>query len=176
MKQLSKVSVFFISLFILFSCEKSKTANTQSSTNSDDKEAVNSVMKSYKDALESLSVVGTHDLFIKNSQVFESGGYEGSYTDYINNHIGPELTHFNSFKFSDYNLATFIDLPYAFTTESYVYTIDLKENKEKGTPARIIKKKGITTSILRKIDGTWKIFKAHSSSRDKKSESHSNGE
>ena len=173
MKHLLKV---FISLLIFAGCEKSKSSSKEVSTTNNDKEAVNSVMKSYKDALENLSIDGTYDLFIKNSQVFESGGYEGSYADYIKNHIGPELAHFNSFEFSDYNIATFIDLPYAFTTESYTYTIDLKENKEKGTPALIIKKKGITTSVLRKINGKWKIFKTHSSSRDRKSESHSYAE
>ena len=121
MKQLSSALIFFISLLILGSCEKSKSSSAQVSSTSNDIEAVNSVMKSYKDALENLSVDDTYDLFIKNSQVFESGGYEGSYSDYINNHIGPELAHFNSFKFSDYRIATFIDLPYAFTTESYFY-------------------------------------------------------
>jgi len=176
MKQVLKTPIAILSFLTLINCEKRTTSNSQDSTTSNDKEVITSVMKSYKDALENLTVEGTYDLFIKNSQVFESGGYEGSYTDYINNHIGPELSHFNSFKFSDYNIAIFIDLPYAFTTESYVYTIDLKANKEKETPAEIIKKKGITTSVLRKIDGTWKIFKTHSSSRDQESESHSSSQ
>jgi len=52
-----------------------------------------------------------------------------------------------------------VDAPYAFTTETYIYHIVLAED------GREIKQKGVATSILKKMDGTWKIIKSHSSAR-----------
>ncbi len=131
-----------------------------------EKEAAVAHMKKYKDALQNLSTDGTMELFSEDSQVFESGGTEGTYANYIEHHIGPELSHFNSFTFSDYTIDVQVELPYAFTTETYVYTIDLKENKEKNRKAQVISKKGVATSVLKKMDGSWKILKTHSSSRN----------
>tara|TARA_R100000935_G_scaffold35121_1_gene55884 strand:+ start:2028 stop:2591 length:564 start_codon:yes stop_codon:yes gene_type:complete len=134
----------------------------------EEKNEVVTHLKKYKDALQNLSTEGTMDLFSEDSQVFESGGTEGTYANYIEHHIGPELSHFNSFVFSDYTIDVLVDLPYAFTTETYIYTLDLKENKEKNRKAQIISKKGVATSVLKKMDGSWKILKTHSSSRDYK--------
>ena len=66
-----------------------------------EKEAVLKVMKTYKDALQNLTTEGTFELFTKDSEVFESGGVEGSYAHYIEHHLGPELGHFKKFEFSD---------------------------------------------------------------------------
>ena len=140
--------------------------NAQNDKDSTDKESVISVMKSYKDALQNLTTKGTFELFIEDSKVFESGGVEGSYAHYIEHHLGPELGHFKSFTFSDYEIDVQVDEPYAFTTETYVYTIVLKPN-DKGE-SRTIGKKGVATSILKKFDDKWKIIKTHSSSRNKK--------
>lgn len=129
-----------------------------------EREAVITVMKSYKDALQNLTTEGTFELFTKDSEVFESGGVEGSYAHYIEHHLGPELGHFKKFEFSDYEIDAEVDLPYAFTTETYIYTIVLNPD-EKGE-SRTIKKKGVATSILKKMDGQWKIIKTHSSSRN----------
>lgn len=131
-----------------------------------EKETVLEVMKSYKDALQNLTTEGTFELFTKDSKVFESGGVEGTYSHYIEHHLGPELGHFKSFTFSDYEIDVQVDAPYAFTTETYVYTIVLNPD-DKGN-SRTIKKKGVATSILKKIDGKWKIIKTHSSSRNTK--------
>ena len=133
---------------------------------STEKKAVIAVMKSYKDAIQNLTTEGTMQLFTKEATVFESGGSEGTYKNYVAHHLGPELGHFNSFVFSDYIIDAVIDLPFAFVTETYIYTIDLKANKKRGTKARIIKKKGVATSVLKKIKGEWKITKTHSSSRN----------
>ncbi|WP_300441317.1 nuclear transport factor 2 family protein [Christiangramia sp.] len=131
-----------------------------------EKEAVKSVMKNYKNAMQNLTTKGTFELFAKDSHIFESGGVEGSYANYIEHHIGPELGHFNKFEYSDYKIEVQVDAPYAFTTETYIYTIVTKpdENSESKT----IKKKGVATSVLKKIDGNWKIIKMHSSSRTPK--------
>ncbi len=140
--------------------------NAQNSKNMTDKQDVIEVMKSYKNALQNLTTKGTFELFTEDSEVFESGGVEGSYAHYIEHHLGPELGHFKSFTFSDYEIDVKVDAPYAFTTETYIYTIVLNPN-DKGN-SRTIKKKGVATSILKKMDGKWKIIKTHSSSRNKK--------
>jgi ketosteroid isomerase-like protein len=131
-----------------------------------EKEAVLKVMKTYKDALQNLTTEGTFELFTKDSEVFESGGVEGSYAHYREHHLGPELGHFKKFEFSDYEIDAEVDLPYAFTTETYIYTIVLNPDDEGNS--RTIKKKGVATSVLNKIDGKWKIIKTHSSSRNTK--------
>jgi len=140
--------------------------NAQSIKDTTNKEDVIIVMKAYKDALQNLTTEGTLELFSENSEVFESGGVEGSYAHYIEHHLGPELGHFKSFTFSDYIIDAQVDGDYAFTTETYVYTIVLNLN-EKGE-SRTISKKGVATSILKKMDGNWKITKTHSSSRNSK--------
>lgn len=127
-----------------------------------EKEAVEKVMKAYKDGVQSLSAKGLSDLFTKDSEVFESGGVEGSFDNYMEHHLGPELGHFKSFTFSENKIETKVDLPYAFTTETYIYTIVLTEGD------RTIKKKGVATSILKKDGEHWKIIKTHTSSRDSK--------
>ena len=88
---------------------------------------------------------------------------EGTYTDYLDNHLDPELGHFKSFTFSDYNVNVSVNLPYAYTTEDYLYTIVLKEDPERGITERTINSKGVATSILQKIDGEWKIIHSHTS-------------
>ncbi len=142
------------------------TSNVFSQEMESEKEAVLKVMKTYKDALQNLTTEGTFELFAEDSEVFESGGVEGTYSHYIEHHLGPELGHFEKFDFSDYEIKALVDAPYAFTTETYIYTIVLKAD-EKGE-SRTIKKKGVATSILKKMDGEWKIIKTHSSSRNSK--------
>ena len=142
------------------------TSHVYSQDADTDKEAVLTVMKTYKDALQSLTTEGTFELFTEDSKVFESGGVEGTYAHYIEHHLGPELGHFEKFEFSDYEIDAEVDLPYAFTTETYVYTIVLNPDDKGNT--RTIKKKGVATSILKKIDDKWQIVKTHSSSRNVK--------
>ena len=114
-------------------------------------------------SLQNLTTEGTLDLFTKDSKVYESGGVEGSYPHYVEHHLGPELGHFKSFTFSDYQIDIQIDVPYALTTETYTFTIELKAKD--GEEPRTIRKKGVATSILKETDGIWKIAKTHTSSR-----------
>ena len=144
----------------------SSLLQAQTGTNQTDEEAVIAVLQSYKDTLQNLTTEGTFELFTEDSKVFESGGVEGSYAHYIEHHLGPELGHFKSFTYTDYEVSVQVDLPYAFSTETYIYTIVLNPN-DKGE-SRTIRKKGVATSILKKIDGNWKIMKTHTSSRDVK--------
>ena len=130
-------------------------SNAQETKAQTDTEAVIAVMKTYKDAIQNLT-----------SEVFESGGVEGTYAHYIEHHLGPELGEFKSFAFSDYEIDAKVDSPYAFTTETYIYTIVLNPNDKGET--RTIRKKGVATSVLKKMDGEWKIIKTHTSSRNTK--------
>lgn len=129
----------------------------------DDDKAVTAVMKSYKDAIQNLTTEGTFELFTPDATVFEQGKVEGTYKEYIAHHLGPELGHFKSFSFSEYEIKTKVNLPYAYTTENYLYTIVLKGDEKKGTMERTINSKGVATSILEKIDGVWKIIHSHTS-------------
>ena len=174
---LKSIGLVVLTVFTFTSCkeQEQKVEVIEEVTAADisaEKDAVAAVMKSYKDAIQNLTTDGIKELFADGATVFESGGVEGTFTTYLEHHLGPELIHFNSFIFSDYKIEVNIDLPFAFTTETYIYAIDLKANEEKGREARIIKKKGVATSILKKIDDKWIITKTHSSSRNIRKASH----
>jgi len=92
MKRIKILILALVVIGIFFSNKLSAQKNIS------DKQSVLQVMSQYKNALESLNVAGTLNLFSKNSQVFESGGVEGNYAHYLEHHLGPELGYFNSFK------------------------------------------------------------------------------
>ncbi|SDB29385.1 SnoaL-like domain-containing protein [Flavobacteriaceae bacterium MAR_2010_188] len=170
MKYLNIMAIVFSLALFNTSCKKEnkesealKTDEVETIDLSKENEAVASVMQSYKDAIQNLTTEGTFELFTPTATVFEQGKVEGTYKDYIDNHLGPELGHFKSFKFYDYEIETTVNLPYAYTTENYLYTIVLKADKEKGTEERTIESKGVATSILEKIEGKWKIIHSHTS-------------
>lgn len=125
----------------------------------EDVQAVEAVLRQYKDALERLDLKGVDALFAARNTVVESGKVEGSYADYLVHHIGPELGHFKSFKFSDYKVDTRLEGDIALTTETYRYTIVLKDKPEP------IERQAVASSALKKIDGRWQILSMHSSSR-----------
>lgn len=159
---MKKNYIFLISLsFLILSCEKAIDEKKE-------EESIKKVLTQYKTTLENLSLEGIPELFTKDSKVYESGKLEGSIEDYLGHHLGPELGAFESFKFNDYSVEVDINSPFAFSTESYIYKIVLKaDTLEDGTLAdpRIVERKGIATSILKEVNGTWKIMKTHSSSR-----------
>jgi ketosteroid isomerase-like protein len=120
--------------------------------------AVEAVLASYKSAIERLDASGTQALFAPESQIFESGGSEGTYADYLAHHLGPELGHFRSFRFADYKVSVRFEGPVALATETYRYRIEL----QKGEP---IERIGVATSVLKKLGGRWQIVSMHSSFR-----------
>jgi ketosteroid isomerase-like protein len=127
-----------------------------------DKEAVKKVLNNYKKAIEKLDTTGVVNLFVKDSKVFEQAKDEGTIGHYLEHHLGPELKEFKSFTFSDYKVNVTIAGEYAFSTETYIYTIILaKDGKE-------IKSQGVATSVLRKTKDGWKIVQTHSSFRKAK--------
>ncbi len=126
-----------------------------------DSAAVRTLLSQYKSAIERLDAKGTERLFTGDSQVFENGGVEGSYANYLAKHLGPELGHFKSFKFSDYKIDVRFEGPVALTTETYNYRIET----EKG---EIVERRGVATSVLKKVGRDWKILSTHGSSRKPK--------
>jgi ketosteroid isomerase-like protein len=142
----------FLSAFIIFISLFSFAQNKEV-------ESVKSLLKKYSNAVEKLDVAGTENLFTTDSQIFESGGSEGTYTHYLEHHLIPEFKDFTSFKYSDYKVDVKIDGKYAFTTETYNYTLILAKDKTE------VKRKGVATSVLKKVNGEWKIMISHNSSR-----------
>ncbi len=124
-----------------------------------DAETCKTTLNAYKQAIEKLDAKGTPDLFTADSQVFESGGVEGTFAHYLEHHLGPELKEFKSFTFKDYKVDVRVEGRFAFAVETYKYEIILK-NKPK-----TIASKGVATSILQKTETGWKIYQTHSSSR-----------
>lgn len=138
------------------------TTITTAFAQNSDKEAVKSVLNNYKKAIEKLDTNGVVNLFVKDSKVFEQAKDEGTIGHYLEHHLGPELKEFKSFTFSDYKVDVTIAGDYAFSTETYIYTIVLaKDGKE-------IKSQGVATSVLRKTKDGWKIAQTHSSFRKAK--------
>lgn len=126
----------------------------------DDEQAVKAVLAAYQEGLEGLDVGGLVRLFTADSQIFESGGVEGTFAHYLEHHIGPELAEFSEFSFRDHKTEVRLDGPFAFATESYVYRIVLKSD------GRVIERRGVATSVLKKTSEGWKIHISHSSSRN----------
>lgn len=126
-----------------------------------DSAAVRTVLSQYKSAVERLDAKGTERLFTGDSQVFENGGVEGSYANYLAKHLGPELGHFKSFKFSDYKVDVRFEGPVALTTETYNYRIETAKGE-------IVERRGVATSVLKKVGRDWKILSTHGSSRKPK--------
>ena len=125
------------------------------------KMTVEKVLKDYKNALESLDVSNTQHLFSEDATIFENGKFEGSYQDYLDNHIGPELGHFKEFTFNDYEVHIRLEGEIAVSFETYTYKIILD-----GENPRIVERQGTATSVLKNFDGNWKIIQNHGSSRE----------
>ena len=126
---------------------------------SNDSVAVKAVLQQNKSALENLDGTTVKNLFTADSKVFESGKSEETFANYLEHHLAPEFKEFASFKFSDYKVDVDMAGNYAFTTETYNYTIVLAKDKSG------IKRKGIATAVLKNVNGEWKIMTSHNSSR-----------
>lgn len=123
-----------------------------------DEAGVRDVLSRYKAAIERLDAAGTEHLFAADSAIFETGGVEGTYADYLAHHLGPELKEFKSFNFTDYKVDVRFEGPVALATESYGYRIETRSGE-------IAERRGVATSVLRKENGQWKIVTMHNSAR-----------
>ena len=122
-------------------------------------EDVKKVLKAYQSSIEKLDTTGVTALFTPGAKVFEGGKDEGGIDGYLAHHLGPELIAFKSFTYSDYKVDVKLHGDYAYTTETYLYTIVLaKDNSQ-------VKSQGVATSVLRKTKDGWKIEMTHGSYR-----------
>lgn len=136
------------------------TAHAQAPSQSSDEAQVRTVVTAYRDAVARLDVSQTPDLFWQDSEVFESGGAEGTFARYLEHHIGPEFADLASFTFSEPQADVEIDGDIALVTETYRYRITFKD------AARApVERQGVATSVLRKRDGVWRFSLYHSSAR-----------
>jgi len=109
-----------------------------------DETAVRAVLSQYKSAIERLDATGTERLFTPDSAIFETGGVEGSYANYLAHHLGPELKAFKSFRISNYKIDVRLEGPLALATETYDYRIETAKGE-------IAMRRGVATSVLKKI-------------------------
>ena len=120
--------------------------------------AVRAVLAKYQAAIVRLDARGTERLFTPDSAIFESGGIEGNYANYLAHHLTPELAEFKSFTFSNYKVDVRFEGPVAIATETYNYRIETKVGE-------VAERAGVATSVLKKIGGKWKILSMHNSAR-----------
>lgn len=121
---------------------------------------IKKILVEYHASIQSKDLSGTKDLFSEDSIIVESGNVEGTYSDYVDHHLSPELHHFESIVFWDYDSNVNVVGKIAYALETYKYRIVLKES------AKVIERKGVATTILRKSDEQWKIVHIHTSARN----------
>ena len=124
-----------------------------------DEADVRQVLTSYSAAVEQLDAATASPLFTPEARIFEQGGDEGTWPVYLKDHLGPEFGEFKSFKFADYSATVAVQGNLAIASETYQYTIELKEG---GEP---VVRLGAATSVLQRTPDGWKIIQYHSSSR-----------
>lgn len=113
----------------------------------------------YRDALVALDLEAAGSVFAEDSLVFENGKAEGSWADYAEHHLGPELGHFHTFAFPTYEVEIRQEGRHlAVGVEHYTYRIELHDG-------RVVEREGVATSVLRHDSDGWKIVSYHSSSR-----------
>ena len=116
------------------------------------------VLVAYRDALVARDEAAMRALFTADALVFENGKAEGTFAQYMEHHLGPELGAITEFTFSDPTVQVRIAGHTAFGHETYRYRIALKDG-------RVIERDGVATSVLTHEKGAWKIAQYHSSSR-----------
>ena len=116
------------------------------------------VLVAYREALVARDEAAMRTLFAADSLVFENGKAEGTFAQYMEHHLGPELGEITEFAFTNPTVNVRMVGHVAFGHETYHYRIAL-------TDGRAIERDGVPTSVLTHEDGAWKILQYHSSSR-----------
>ena len=111
----------------------------------------------YRDALVARDEAAMRAVFTDDSMVFENGKAEGSFAQYMEHHLGPELGEITEFTFINPTVNVRMVGHVAFGLETYRFRIALKDG-------RVIERDGVATSVLTHADGVWKIVQYHSSS------------
>ena len=123
-------------------------------------QAPDATLAAYRAALTARDAVAMTALFTPDSLVVENGKLEGTFAEYMEHHLGPELDAIKSFEFSDVDSeVTMLSEHAGLGRETYRYRIEL-------TDGRVFERRGVATSVLRHAPGgTWQIVRYHSSSR-----------
>jgi len=124
----------------------------------DDVAGAEAALVAYREALVARDADAMDALFADESFVYENGKDEGSFTHYMEHHLGPELDAITSFTFGDPTVAATRMGHLAYGRETYTYRIEL-------TDGRVIEREGVATSVLAHDADGWKIVQYHSSSR-----------
>lgn len=116
----------------------------------------------YLTAMEASDLDAAEALFASDSLIFETGGVEGTWKNYRDHHIGPELDAIESFVISrtEPTESKSADGSMAFVAWPIEYTIRL-------TDGRLIESRGTVTFVLERQEGHYKIRHLHWSSRSK---------
>lgn len=116
----------------------------------------------YLAAMEASDLDAAEGLFSSASLIFETGGVEGTWKNYRDHHIGPELDAIESFVISsaEPTESKSADGSMAFVAWPIEYTIRLTEG-------RLIESRGTVTFVLERHEGDYKIRHLHWSSRRK---------
>ena len=125
---------------------------------SEDVSGAEDILEAYRAALVSRDAAGMSALFAEASAIFENGKSEGSFANYMEHHLGPELDAITSFTFTDPTLTMTRKGHMAYGYETYGYRIELEDG-------RVIERDGVATSVLSHDELGWKIVQYHSSSR-----------
>ena len=120
------------------------------------------VAAAYLDAMESSDLEAAEALFASQSSVFESGGEEGTWQQYREHHIGPELDQIESFTTvrGEPDGQTSQDGSMAFVAWPIEYLIQLSDG-------RTIESRGTVTFVMVVEDAEHRIRHLHWSSRRK---------
>lgn len=132
-------------------------ASTGVAAQASDVNAVRKVLTDEAAAVEKGDLVALDKLWANDESVtvFESGHANYGWSDYRNNHLGPELKEFKNTKYSFSDLKIRVDGKTAWATFKYSLSADLK--------TRSVQSGGLATAILEKRAGKWRIVHWHSS-------------
>jgi ketosteroid isomerase-like protein len=126
---------------------------------------VKKTMAAYKTAMEKLDKEAMKNLFADDAMVYENGDPGDKAADFLKEHMYPEFDMFSSFTYDTYKSDIIISGDYAYSTETFNYTIVLKKDNGKPiTPSSM----GVATAVLKKTSSGWKIISYHSSYRKQK--------
>lgn len=120
------------------------------------------VASAYLDAMDTADLDRAEALFARESSIFEGGGEEGTWKNYREHHIGPELAEFSSFKTTKGKPEEEVsaDGSMAMVAWPLEYRIVLKDGKT-------VESKGTVTFVLVREGGAYRIRHLHWSSRKK---------
>ena len=127
-------------------------------------EGVKQTLAAYKLAMERQDKEAIKKLFDESAMVYETGDPGDKAADYLKNHLFPEFDMFSSFTYDGYKSQIIVSGEYAFTTETFNYTIVLKKDGKPIVPSSM----GVATAVLRQTPAGWKFISYHGSYRKQK--------